>query len=183
MAKDNLIRLSVYPHIRKYLLFHHSEKLFNGNDLGFIKFFILNCLQPMPKVDPATWQKPERIDHGATFDIALSDDGMRKYGNYVSSADVKRFNQAVADMIHDEMYRMVILLTEGGLNVDQAIRKFQSFYKFSEDDLPFENLKKWYYRERRRVQMRLVHNADPEPQQGLVLTYYEENEPIHYPAA
>jgi hypothetical protein len=53
--------------------------------------------------------------------------------------------------------------------IDFNIRRFIDLYGFSEDDLPFENLKRWYFRERERINKRL--NARTEHEYAMMLSY------------
>lgn len=185
MAKETLIRISVYPHIRKYLLHHYTEGVLNPSVRGGLSTLLINLLQPVPKIDPAGYKPPLRVKYGETYSFRMTPHLLGKYGNYISSDNVRRFNELVLDLIHGELYRLVTLMAELNYNTDQAIRKFQELYDFSEDELPFENLKRWYYRERSRKCLRVVHNAtESEASDMLVLTYYEEKQdPEIEPAA
>jgi hypothetical protein len=60
------------------------------------------------------------------------------------------------------------------VQVDQTIREFTALYDFSEDELPFENLKRWYYRERRERELRRKKLEQSGPQ--FILTLTEERQ-------
>ncbi|GAA4327505.1 hypothetical protein GCM10023149_30940 [Mucilaginibacter gynuensis] len=171
MAKDYLIRLSVYPYIRKYLLFHYSEPFFVTEN-GFAPAFIYNALEHMPKVNPADVRKKDKIIYGEFIGVLVGEGTLRKKGSLVSSDNVKRFNSVVADLLHEEMYRLITQLKKAGYQVDETIREFQAMYGFTEDELPFENLKRWYYRERMRLDERAKERREVHPQ--FTLNFFEE---------
>lgn len=170
MANPYLIRLSVYPHIRKYLQHHYQEPFF-VTERGFIPAFLESSLEHMPKVDPAELKKVTKVFYGEWFSFCLSEHTVKTKGCYLSGKQVKRINEVLSDMIHEEMYRMIIQAT-GRFQVDQTIRDFQRIYDFNEDELPFDNLKRWYYRERENIQARLNKREPVEPK--LILTLSEE---------
>lgn len=167
-----MIRLSVYPYIRKYLLHHYSEPFF-VTERGYIPSFLESSLEPMPKLDPATIPKTKKILYGEFFSFCLSEYTVKTKGCYLSSKKVKRINEVISDLIHEEMYRMITQAT-GRFQVDQTIRDFQRIYDFSEDELPFDNLKRWYYRERENIQARRA--ARPAVEAKVILTLSEEKQ-------
>ncbi|MES2810030.1 MAG: hypothetical protein V4619_15470 [Bacteroidota bacterium] len=171
MAQDYLIRISVYPFIRKYLLHHFSEPFFVTEN-GYIPAYILNALEPMPKVKAADFVKKDKIIYGATIGVLVGEGTLRKKGSLFSSENVKRFNTVVQDLLHDEMFNLITQLGKAGYQVDATIREFQAMYGFSEDELPFDNLKRWYYRERKRRDDRAAERATIEPQ--FTLNFFEE---------
>jgi hypothetical protein len=171
MAKDYLVRLSVHPCIRKYLLFHYSEPFF-VTEIGFIPAFIYNALEPITKVNAADVHKKDKVNYGEFFGFMVGEGTGRKKGISISSDNVKRFNAAVMDLLHEEMYRLITQLAKAGYQVDQTIREFQAMYNFTEDELPFENLKRWYYRERLRLESRAAERREVYPQ--FTLNFFEE---------
>lgn len=171
MAKDYLIRISVHPYIRKYLLHHFSEPFF-VTEPGYVPGFIYNALEPMTKVNAAEFRKKDRILYGDFIGILVGEGTLRKKGALISSDNVKRFNTVVQDILHDEMYNLIHQLKKAGYQVDDTIREFQLMYAFTEDELPFENLKRWYYRERKRRDDRAKSRKTEEPQ--FTLNFFEE---------
>ncbi|MDB4919833.1 hypothetical protein [Mucilaginibacter sp.] len=171
MAKDILIRLSVYPYIRKYLLYHYSEPFF-VTELGYIPSYLENCLEHVTKVNPATYRKKDKVIYGDFVGIMIGEGTIRKHGCHISGENVKKFNATVQDLIHEEMFRLITQLKQAGYQVDDTIREFQRMYGFSEDELPFDNLKRWYYRERERIEQRAGKRIEVHPQ--YVLNFFEE---------
>jgi hypothetical protein len=171
MAKDYLIRISVHPYLRKYLLHHFSEPFF-VTEPGYIPAFIYNALEPMPKVAAGAIVKKDKIIYGDFIGVMVGEGTLRKKGSLVSSDNVKRFNTVVQDILHDEMFNLITQLKKAGYQVDDTIREFQAMYAFSEDELPFENLKRWYYRERKRRDDRAAERRTIDPQ--FTLNFFEE---------
>lgn len=161
----------MYPYIRTYLLYHYSEPFF-VSERGYIPSFIENALEPMPKLHPSELKKKDKISYGEMIGFMVGSGTIKKKGCYISSESVKLFNEVVADLIHEEMYRFIVQLNGMGCQVDDSIRNFQQLYGFTEDDLPFENLKRWYYRERKRIEMRKILKQSVEPQ--MTLNFFEE---------
>ena len=171
MAKEYLIRLSVYPYIRKYLLFHYSEPFF-VTERGLFPALVYACLEPVTKINAADFRKKDRIEYGAFMGVIVGEGTIRKKGCHISSANVKRINEVVAEELHEEMYRLICQLKKAGYQVDDTIREFQRMYDFDEDELPFENLKRWYYRERARLDSRAAERREVAPQ--FTLNFFEE---------
>lgn len=171
MSNPILIRVSVYPYIRKHLLYHYSEPFF-VTERGYVPGFLENALEPVTKVDPAKVKKKDKVEYGEFIGFYVGAATVRKRGNVVSSHNVKLFNEVMADLIHEEMYRFITQLKTLGCQVDDSIRSFQAMYNFTEDELPFENLKRWYYRERERINMRKEIKAAIDPQ--FTLNFFEE---------
>jgi hypothetical protein len=171
MAQPYLIRISVFPYIRKFLMYHYGETFF-VTDRGYIPGFVLNALERPVKVDPAAFKKKDKIIYGEFIGVQVGASTARKKGNMISGENVKLFNEVVHDLIHEQMYQYVSLLNKTGCQVDDSIRNFQEAMGFTEDELPFENLKRWFYRERKRLELRkMIQNTEP-PQ--LTLNYFAE---------
>jgi hypothetical protein len=163
----------VHPYIRKYLLYHYSEPFF-VTERGYVPAFILNALERPVKVAPSELKKKDKISYGEFIGIQVGNSTVRKHGNCISGENVKLFNEVVSDLIHEEMYRFVTQLKNNRCQVDDSIRSFQAMYNFTEDELPFENLKRWYYRERARIEMRREVKEVMQPQ--FTLNFFEEKE-------
>lgn len=173
MANPILIRISVFPFIRKYLLYHYSEPFF-VTERGYIPGFLENSLEHVTKVDPSKLKKKDsiKVEYGEFIGFCVGAATAKKNGNMVSSHSVKLFNEVVADLIHEEMYRFITQLKSMGCQVDDSIRNFQQLYDFSEEELPFENLKRWYYREHARLAMRKEIKRAIDPQ--FTLDFFEQ---------
>lgn len=174
MAQPQLIRISVHPYVRKYCLHHYSEPFF-VTERGYIPGYIENALERMPKVDPADYKKKDKIIYGEFLGVYITPATIRKRGNFISSDNVKLFNDVVSDLLHEEMYRFINQLNKFNCQVDDSIRNFQAMYDFTEDELPFENLKRWYYRERKRLEDRKQERQAVQPQ--YTLNFFAEIEP------
>ena len=171
MANQILIRLSVHPCIRKYLLFHYAEPFF-VTERGWAPACLLNMLERVTKVSAGKLLKKDKIIYGETIGLLVGEATVRKYGSHISSENVKLFNEAVLDQIYEEMYRLITQMKHDRFQVDDTIRGFLSFYRFTEDELPFDNAKRWYYRERERLAARAAESRVVHPQ--YTLNFFEE---------
>lgn len=176
MANNILIRLSVHPCVRKYLLHHYAEPFF-VTELGFAPTLLASYLQHSPKVRPQDFVKKDKINYGEFVGISVGESTFKKRGGFISSEHVVAFNKAMMSLIQEEMYRLITQLKKAGYQVDDTIREFQRMYDFSEDELPFENLKRWYYRERKRLEIRAQERREVQPQ--FVLNFFEEVKENH----
>jgi hypothetical protein len=156
------ILIPVKPHIRHYLLITHGEHLLLSEN-GYIPSFILGKLRKPEKKN--SWQiKPsaDLID-GKTFlsfPVYVSESYFFKYGGYIGEKAIKSFNNAVDDLLREEMYRWCHHPNSTDMVVDFNIQRFLDWYGFPADVLPFDNMKRWYYRERLRIQERR-HTLEP----------------------
>lgn len=156
---SNLIRLTVEPHVQTYLQHLYGPQLILSDD-NIINFFLKRIMEPFDKVDPSKFRPCRKYDLGGWIDIYVSDAMLRKYGGYISSENIKGFSRSIDHMIKQEMYRWCHHPNRTDDLVDYNIRRFIEYYKFSEDDLTFDNLKRWYYRERERLNKRKVEVRD-----------------------
>ncbi len=123
----------------------------------------------MPKLSPEEIKSVVKINYGAYFGFAVTASSARSQ-TYLNSDSVKKINQVISDIIHEEMYRMITRQAGKFVQVDQTIREFTAMYDFTEDELPFENLKRWYYRERKERELRRQKLEASGPQFILTLT-------------
>lgn len=126
----------------------------------------------MPKRTPAEIKNTVKIEYGEYFGFAINQNTIKTQGENIDSDNVRRINEVISDIIHEEMYRMITHREGKFVQVDAAIREFQAMYNFSEDELPFDNLKRWYYRERKSREERRLQFLETEPE--FVLTLREE---------
>jgi hypothetical protein len=171
MSKSCLIRISVRPHIKKYLARNYSEPFF-ATDRGFAPNFILNALEKPVKVNPADIPKREKIAYGEFIHVNIGERTACKRGRLISSENVRIFNEVVADALDEQMFQFVTMLSQSGCEIDASIRSFLMMYNFTEDELPFENVKRQFYKMRKRKSMQQMLDQSQVP--AMVLTFYEE---------
>ena len=150
---SNLIRLTVEPHVQVYIEHLYGRQL-NLSDDHFFAVLLKSVMEPFNKMDPSQVRPSRKYDLGGWLDIYVSDGMLRKYGGYISPENIKGISRAVDLLIKQEMYRWCHHPNRPDDLVDYNIRRFIDFYRFSEDDLTFDNLKRWYYRERLRQEKR-----------------------------
>lgn len=163
-----LLRVPVYPWLRKYLLYHYPEPM-SVSDRGYATALFKSMLEKPVKVDPAKLIRSEKLHLGEHFGVLVGCFSAAKYGTHISIENIKDFNASMDDLMREEMFRFVTIRIRDGAQADQSIKDFMDIYEITEDDLPFDNLKRWYYRERERLTRRreIVYHAQGE----LILTF------------
>jgi len=171
---SNLIRITVSPHVAIYLEHHYGTRIYLS-DKNLITSTLKNLLQPYDKLDPFRLKGQRKESLGAFVDVFISDGLLRKYGGHMSNEAITEFDDSIDLMIKQEMYRWCNHPNAYFKEVDYNIKRFIDFYGFAEDDLTFDNLKRWYYRERQRIAGR-KEKAPKEPSLTipLLMTYLPE---------
>ena len=173
------ILLPVKAHIKKYLEHTHGKQM-EVCDRGYAPFLLLSLLEKHKKKDPGKVRPGQKlIDNLKYFGYPIYVGP--KYedikGTYISNFNIFRFNDCLDDLIREEMYRYVNHPNATDDVVDFNILRFRDLYNISEDDLPFDNLKRWYYRERERITGRKNNAAPFEPQYTLSFSKEEKEVP------
>ncbi len=148
------ILLPVWPHLKKYITVQYGKEMTLSND-GVVSLLLLNMLEKHKKGDPATIRPSQKLLDNVTFlpyPVFVGDNIERTRGTYLSQEMIVKFNKAVDNMLRKEMYRWCKHPNATDHHVDFQIVRFRDMYDISEDELPFDNLKRWYYRERKRVE-------------------------------
>src|SRR5690606_13642692 len=147
---SNLIRITVAPHVGTYLRHHYGERLFLS-DKNLITSTLKSLFVQFEKQDPFLLKRQRKESLGDFVDVYISDSLLRKHGGHLSNDAITEFSESIDLMIKQEMFRWCNHPNADFKEVDYNIRRFIEFYEFSEDDLTFDNLKRWYYRERQRI--------------------------------
>lgn len=170
-----LILLPVRQHIAKYLIRHYGCTL-SISSRGTIPLLLQHLLKKFDKQDPSKVRPSQRLIDGVNFvgyRIHIGDYYFKEKGAFLAKEDILAFNAAVDDLLKEEMYNLISKSLTPGLDpkfeVDLGIRRFKDLYNISEDELSFDNLKRWYYRNRQRIENRVYYTPRIEPQ--LTLTY------------
>ncbi len=139
---------------------------------GMPSCLLLNMLEKHKKGDPATIRPSQKLLDDAAYlpyPIFIGDSIQQKNGLFLSQEKIKKFNENVDDAFREEMYRWCKHPNATDFHVDYQIVRFRDMYSVTEDELPFENLKRWYYRERIRLDDRA--KVDVERPAQLILSY------------
>lgn len=150
---SDLIRITVRPHVRRYLTVQFGPMLYIS-DGNYAAALLRALFEPFAKDDPGKVRPSLKHSLGATYDVCMGETGLRRYGGFLSTEKLKLFSETLDLMIKQEMYRWCHHPNAPDEKVDFNIRRFQAYYGFDEDDLSFDNLKRWYYRERQRLEKR-----------------------------
>lgn len=149
----DIIRITVVPHVKRYLEVQFGPMLYIS-DANYAAALLRALFEPFAKDDPGKIRPSLKHSLGAEYDVCMGETGLRRYGGYLSTEKIKLFSETLDLMIKQEMYRWCHHPNAPDNKVDYNIRRFQDYYGFSEDDLTFDNLKRWYYRERQRLEKR-----------------------------
>jgi hypothetical protein len=163
------ILLPVKAHVKIYLEKTHG-KIMDISERGVIPFLLYRMLEKHKKQDPGIIKPSQKlIDHRLFFpyEVFIGEKVCNTRGMYLGSYDIQKFNSGVDEMIREEMFRWCHHPNATDDVVDYNIQRFCEYYGFSEDDLPFANLKRWYYRERERIQNRSINIKEFVPQMVL----------------
>lgn len=150
----DIIRIPVYRHVHRYLQVHHGEHIY-ASGRNYASVLIRSMLRKFDKKEPWKQRPSDKLQLGATFDVIIGRMGLERLGAYISNEDILKFSKAIDLLIRQEMYRWCQHPNATDHVIDFNIRRFLDFYGFPEDDLPFDNMKRWYFRERERLNQRL----------------------------
>ncbi|MFN8406784.1 MAG: hypothetical protein U0X71_04815 [Sphingobacteriaceae bacterium] len=170
------IRIPVYPHVRRYLEVQYGPRVY-VYEHNYVSTFIRSMLKKFDKKAPNLPNSSPKMNLGATYDIMIGSNALHQVGAYLSEEDIRRFSKSIDLLIRRDMYQWCNHPNATDQVIDFNIRRFLDFYGFPEDDLPFANMKRWYYRERLRMNMRLNPIVDQEYQ--LLIDFSGKNTPGH----
>lgn len=176
----NVIKITVELHVSQYIRHHFGERIFLS-DQNLVTSILKSLLKPFEKVDPVFLRNQRKDSLGSFIEVNVSDFLLRRYGASLDNEAILSFNESIDQIIKQEMYRWVNHPNAPHKEVDYNIRAFISFYDFQEESLSFDNLKRWYYRERERIRKRKTDkgiNTIPNLTIPLLLCYQE---PINLP--
>lgn len=171
---SDIVRITVRPHVKKYLVHNFGEVLMI-NDHNYPAILLRSLFQPFDKMDPALVRPALKESLGEFYDVAMGDHGLRRYGGYLTNDQIKGFDKAIDLMIKQEMYRWCKHPNRVDDVVDYNIQRFLAYYDFQDEELTFDNLKRWYYREGERIRKREAKKAKLVPQ--LILLLYLQHTP------
>src|SRR5690606_13873077 len=171
---SNLIKITVEPHVAIYLRHHYGNRLLLS-DKNLITSTLKNLLQTHDKTDPFLLKGRRKESLGDFVQVFISDGLLRKYGSHMTNEAIVEFNESIDLMIKQEMYRWCHHPNADFKEVDYNIKRFIDFYGFSEDYLTFDNLKRWFYRERQRISSRKPRDIkEPDLTIPVLITYLPE---------
>lgn len=170
----NLIQITVEPHVATYLRHHFGVRM-SLSEKNIISTLLVSLFEPFDKVDPFLIKNQRKESLGDFFDVYINDSMLRKYGGHLSNESISKFNESVDLIIKQDMYRWCHHPNADFKQVDYNIKRFIDFYGF-DDHLNFDNLKRWYYRERKRIADRNKRVTEFEPALTIPILkiYYPE---------
>lgn len=146
---------------------------------NFVSMILLKLFEPFDKVDPFLLKQQRKESLGDSFTVYMSPYYLKKVGGYLSNESIKLFNESVDLLIKQDMYRWCCHPNADHKEVDYNIKRFINFYEFQEDDLSFDNLKRWYYRERERISKRKMISIPSDALEvPLLLTYQNQQNAV-----
>jgi hypothetical protein len=172
------ILLPVKAHVKKYLEHTHGKQM-EVCDRGYAPFLLLNLLEKFKKQDPGTVRPGQKIIDDSKYfgyPIYIGSKYENSKGTFISKFNIDRFNDSIDDLLREEMYRFCNHPNAIDHVVDFNIVRFREMYNITEDELPFDNLKRWYYRERERITERKNNKPPFDPQYEF--SYSKEQESL-----
>lgn len=148
------VRIPVLPSVRLYLIYHYGDRII-VSERDYPATLLRRMLEKHSKEDPSQVRPSQKLELGATIDLFIGKREFNTLGAYISNENIRLFSELIEEHIKQEMYRFVNHPNRQDDVVDYNIRRFQDLYGFDEDDLSFDSLKRWYYRERERIKKRL----------------------------
>lgn len=138
------IYIPVKPYVKRFIETNYGTPVDFTSDPPTNQKFLQFLSKPCTERDN---QYPTNLSRYATeVEIAISDKYFFKYGCELTKTDIVSFNQLFAARAKVLMRSIVGSYHAIGLPYNNAIRKFQERFGFSEDDWAFEAIKKDYYR-------------------------------------
>lgn len=166
-----IIRIPVYPHIRRYLVAQYGPSMYSGDPNYVALLFNGMFITPTKNGVKASASTCDFL--GATYDFVISRQNFHCRNRVLafSAKNLKRFNTAIDKLIRQELFRWCEHPNAPFKERDYNIKAFLDFYGFTEDELPFLNMKRWYFSERRRQNIRLNPFVDHEVRTILDFSY------------
>ncbi|MNL18009.1 hypothetical protein D3C87_1391320 [compost metagenome] len=124
-------------------------------------------LEKHKKGDPAVIKPNQKLIDDKRyfgFPVYIGDIYEKSVGLYLSHNKIKKFNTAIDNALREEMYYWCNHPNATDHHTDFNIVRFRDMYNITEDELPFDNLKRWYYRERKRLHDRASQQKVYNPQ-------------------
>lgn len=171
-----IIRIPVKPFIKKYLTRQFGAEL-KLSDRNFFSILIIGLLRKFEKGNPVVQRPNHKIIDGVNFvgyDVFIGNGIFEKYGAYISTENILFLNEALDNMIRRCMYDWIFSPASPHKEVDYNIIAFREMYGIEEDELPFDNLKRWFYRERQRMDKRGNYRIEDKDRE-LVIEYKYDN--------
>ena len=178
-----IIRIPVKPFICKYLQRQFGQEL-TLSDHNYISMLFIGLLRKFEKGNPVVQRPNSKIIDGVAFvgyNVFIGDGLYNKYGAYISNDHIKFLNEALDNMICRQMFDWIYSPASPHKEVDYNIIAFRDMYGIEEDELPFDNLKRWFYRERIRMMKRNGY-AIPDRENQLVIDFKYDPEKVVVPS-
>jgi hypothetical protein len=175
-----IIRLPVKPFIKKYLNRQFGKEL-KLSDPNFFSGLIKGNLKKFEKGNPIVQRNNNKLIDGINFlgyDIFIGEGIYRERGAFIATKDILFINEAIDNLICRSMYDWIYSPASPHKEVDYNIIAFRDMYDISEDELPFDNLKRWFYRERIRMQQRADYLIPDRENQLIIDFKYDPEKPI-----
>lgn len=172
---DVNILLPTRIHVKKFLEKRYGPRMIlssRGPESQLIRLM----LHKPEKTNPALVRPSQKLIDNINYfpyPVYIGAGLVAKRGCYLSREDILDLNDSLDDLMKFEMYSLIQKSLSPGYDnrfeVDLGIKKFRDLYDLSEDDITFDNLKRWYYRNRARIEGRA--DIMPAPKTQLQLTF------------
>jgi hypothetical protein len=140
MSDNFTVGIALKPYVHRYLVnaYGYPVNLYNP-DVRWLRQIMIECLR-----------KPEfRFDkrilanfHNEETRFVISNNDFYRYGWIISKTDMLKFNARIESEIKFLSRTFISIEKCFGVPISTAIRNFQIRYDFTEDDFPYETIKK-----------------------------------------
>ena len=171
---SDIVRITVTPRVKRYLSIQFGNYL-RLSDHNIYSSLLRKLFQKFDKVDPSRVRPDiKKTSLGEYYDIAMGNNGLKKYGGFMTGENLVAFSDSVDLNIKQELIRWVDHPNNPDTKVDYSIRSFLDWYQFPEEEFTFDNAKRWYYRERERQMKRFEESKKIIPQLVIPLNIEAE---------
>jgi len=140
MSSEFTIGLHLKPYVKRYLINNFGDPVnlycVEGQDLKelMIQFLKKSCRKNDKRIKLTTLNKETRI--------RISESDFYRYGWEISKTDMLKFNNRIESLIKFYARCFIAFDKSFGVPISISIRSFQDEYGFSEEDFPYETIKK-----------------------------------------
>lgn len=148
MSKNFIVTVPVKPYVKRYIELNYGNPADFSSDASLQKL-VHKCLS-----NPSTRYENKYENKLCTYTerigIAISEDYFYRYGWQFTYTEIVNFGKTFEFVIKTKMILIVGTYTGMGLSFRHAIERYQERSGLSEQDWPYESIKKDYYRNKPR---------------------------------
>ena len=137
-----IVTVSVKPYIKKFIENNCGEPA----DIKMLPAIHTYMVTLLCKPSKRFERRINNNLYSDQVDIAISEDEFNRYGWELTKTDTVKFNQRIEGLIKISSRLFISNNKKLGVPVARSIKEFQCLFDFSEDDFPYETIKKDFVR-------------------------------------